>query len=245
MPALDTGTLNPDRCLDTHTELCRLPDPDIQVIRDGPAQAAQALILAHGAGQGSDSPFLQWFSVELARARLSGGLSIWRFDFPYMAMAKTTNMKRPPDRATTLEAAWGQAISEVRRQSPRLKRLFIGGKSMGGRIASMVADHSGVDGLVCLGYPFHPPGQPEKLRTTHLETLDTPALICQGERDPFGSHPESSGWQLADVIKFCWLADGDHNFKPRKKSGWTEEQNRVTAREAILGFVGDLPRKPG
>ena len=81
MPALDTGTLSPDRCLDTNTELCRLPDPDIQVIRDGPARAAQALILAHGAGQGSDSPFLQWFSVELARARLPGGLSITSGDF--------------------------------------------------------------------------------------------------------------------------------------------------------------------
>jgi predicted alpha/beta-hydrolase family hydrolase len=102
------------------------------------------------------------------------------------------------------------------------KRLVIGGKSMGGRIASMVADEAGVRGLVCLGYPFHPPGRPEKLRTKHLENLATPALIVQGTRDQFGTKEDVAGYSLSESIRVAWIEDGDHSYKPRASSGRTE-----------------------
>jgi len=116
----------------------------------------------------------------------------------------------------------------------------IGGKSMGGRIASMIADDAGVDGLVCLGYPFHPPGKPEKLRTAHLRDLQTPTLIVQGTRDPFGKPEEVDAYDLSDGIRIVWLEDGDHSFKPRKSSGRTLEQNFGEAIAAIAAFVAGL-----
>src|ERR1700683_2872759 len=109
------------------------------------------------------------------------------------------------------------------------KKLVIGGKSMGGRIASLVADDAGVDGLVCLGFPFHPVGKPDKLRVEHLGKIKTPTLIVQGERDPFGSREEVAGYKLSAAVRIEWLVDGDHSFKPRKSSGRTEERNWETA----------------
>ena len=111
------------------------------------------------------------------------------------------------------------------------------GLSMGGRIASHVADGSGVRGLVCLGYPFHPPGRPERLRTAHLLDLATPALIVQGTRDPFGTPEEIDGYRLPSSIRLHFLEDGDHSFKPRKRSGRTPEQNMKEAVEAVGRFV--------
>ena len=111
---------------------------------------------------------------------------------------------------------------------------------MGGRIASMIADESGVRGLVCLGYPFHPPGKPGQLRTRHLKGMSTPALILQGERDPFGTPEEIAGYDLSPRIQIGWIADGDHSFKPRKQSGRTERQNLEEVVSRILGFIGSL-----
>ena len=111
---------------------------------------------------------------------------------------------------------------------------------MGGRIASMVADEMSVAGVVCLGYPFHPPGKPEKLRTEHLAGLRTPCLICQGERDPFGKQEEVATYSLSGKIELCWVGDGDHNFKPRKKSGRTGAQNIELAITSVAGFANLL-----
>ena len=113
---------------------------------------------------------------------------------------------------------------------------------MGSRFASMVAKDEKVDGIVCLGYPFHPPGNPDKLRTKHLEDLNIPMLVCQGERDAFGHKVESANWQLSRSIQFSWLTDGDHSFKPRKKSGLTEVENRTTACHAIVEFMAKVQR---
>ena len=117
---------------------------------------------------------------------------------------------------------------------------MIGGKSLGGRMASLVADEAGARGLVCLGYPFHPPGQTDRLRTAHLAALRTPALVVQGTRDPFGTPEEVAGYALAAGIEVVWMADGDHSFKPRVSSGRTEGQNLAAAVAAVLGFVGRL-----
>jgi dienelactone hydrolase len=113
--------------------------------------------------------------------------------------------------------------SAIEAQKPA--KVVVGGKSMGGRIASMVADELGVRGLICLGYPFHPPGRPEQLRTAHLTSLRTPALIIQGTRDQFGTEAEVSAYELSKSIRIEWMKDGDHSFKPRAGSGTTERQN--------------------
>jgi predicted alpha/beta-hydrolase family hydrolase len=108
---------------------------------------------------------------------------------------------------------------------------------MGGRIATMVADGAGVAGVLCLGYPFHPPGKPERLRTEHLKTLKTPTLIVQGTRDPFGNQSEVSSYPRSPSIEVIWVEDGDHSFKPRKKSGRTLEQNLAEAVEICADFI--------
>ena len=185
---------------------------------------------------------MEWFAQSLAGPELKGGLAVCRFDFPYMVTRRSTGTKRPPDRAGVLIETWHAAINRVRRSPTPPHRLFIGGKSMGGRIASMVAEDEKVDGIVCLGYPFHPPGNPDKLRTGHLEDLNIPMLVCQGERDVFGHRAESASWQLPRSIQFSWLTDGDHSFKPRKKSGLTEADNRTTACQAVIEFIAKVQR---
>jgi uncharacterized protein len=120
------------------------------------------------------------------------------------------------------------------------KSVIIGGKSMGGRMASLIADQVEVRGLVCLGYPFHAPGKPDSPRIEHLQTLRTPTLICQGTRDPFGRQEEVRDYNLSESIIFQWLDDGEHSFKPRKSSGRTERQNLDEAVDAIGQFAEHL-----
>ena len=129
---------------------------------------------------------------------------------------------------------------ELRTLSEEELRLVIGGKSMGGRMASLVADGAGVRGLVCLGYPFHPPGQPGRLRTAHLKDLRTPTLIVQGTRDPLGSRADVEGYDLSPAIRLVWLEDGDHSFKPRVSSGHKEKEHLAAAVAAITTFVQGL-----
>jgi len=199
---------------------------------DGPKDAATTVALAHGAGAPMDMPFMAAFAEGLA----ARGLRVARFEFPYMAGRRADGKKRGPDRAPVLEETWRTVIEEL--GGP--ENLIIGGKSMGGRIASVIADAAGVKGLLCLGYPFHPAGKPEKLRTAHLETLRTPALIVQGTRDSLGARDEVAGYALSPAIRLHWLEDGDHSFKPRKRSGLTEAQNWREGIEAAADFIGRL-----
>ena len=113
---------------------------------------------------------------------------------------------------------------------------------MGGRIASLIADQANVSGLICLGYPFHPVGKPDKLRVDHLKSIRTPTLILQGERDAFGRLEEVPGYRLPATIDVQWLVDGDHSFKPRKFSGVSEEDNWRQAQHAIVRFVNKTIR---
>ena len=112
---------------------------------------------------------------------------------------------------------------------------------MGGRVASMIADESRdgglVTGLVCLGYPFHPPGTPEKTRIGHLHDLRTPALFLQGTRDTFGGRGEAEAYRLSSAIRIHWLEDGDHGFKPRRSSGRTEAQALSEALDVAAAFI--------
>lgn len=197
---------------------------------DGRVKAT--LVLAHGAGAGMDSHPLKFVSIALANE----GIRVVRFEFPYMHVRRIEGRKKPPDGPEVLLQSWRGVIAELGGGA----KLVIGGKSMGGRIASMVADEAGVRGLVCLGYPFHPPGKPQQLRTRHLKLLKTPALILQGERDPFGGPQEVAGYDLSASIRILWITDGDHSFKPRKQSGRTETQNLEEVVSQISAFIVNL-----
>jgi hypothetical protein len=200
-------------------------------ITDGPSDARMKVALAHGAGQGMEAPFMRTFAEGLA----ARGLRVVRFEFPYMAATRATGRRRPPDGLSVLQATW---VEVIRTFGPG--GLIIGGKSMGGRIASLIADQARVAGLLCLGYPFHPAGRPAQLRTGHLGVLRTPTLICQGTRDAFGGMAEVEGYHLSPAIRVHWLPDGDHGFKPRKKSGRTEMENIAMAIEASADFATAL-----
>ncbi len=205
------------------------------ILLDGPKSAPSTLILAHGAGAPMDSDFMAAFAQGLGGT----GLRVARFEFPYMAARRSGGGKRPPDRLPILLEAWRQVIAAV-----GSNRFAIGGKSLGGRIASLIAEQSGARALVCLGYPFHPPGKPERLRTAHLETLETPTLIVQGTRDALGSASDVAQYRLSSRIRFHWAEDGDHSLVPRKASGRTREQNRMEAIEAVAEFLKGLEAKP-
>jgi len=209
-----------------------------ELLYDGPADARWTLLLAHGAGQGMDAEFMTSMAQQLGAA----GLRVVRFDFPYMQRARAEGKRRPPDRAPLLLDALRAVIVELVAQGLSRDGLLVGGKSMGGRMASLIADEQQVAGLVCLGYPFHPPGKPDKLRTEHLATIRTPTLICQGERDPFGKRDEVAGYALSDAITLAWLPDGEHSFKPRKAAGVSQADNLATAVRLIMDFTAGLGR---
>ena len=199
---------------------------------DGPESAGLTLVLAHGAGGPMDSPFLN----RVASGVASAGFRVARFEFPYMRARREGGKAGAPDRAPVLQKSWLDSVERLGGGG----RLAIGGKSLGGRIASMVADEAGVRAVVCLGYPFHPPGQPERLRTKHLESLATPALIVQGTRDPFGTREDVESYRLSPKIAIHWIPDGDHSWKPRASSGRTEAENLSEGIEAVVRFLKAL-----
>ncbi len=204
-------------------------DPEFLI--DGP-DGGTTVVLAHGAGAAMDSPFMETVAWGLAGA----GFRVVRFEFPYMRARRTEGKRPGPNRAPVLIDTWKEVIAGVGPPA----RLIIGGKSMGGRIASLIADESGVRGLICLGYPFHPPGKPERTRTEHLAALATPTLILQGTRDRLGMPDEVSRYALSPEISLHWLEAGDHSFKPTKASGRTETENLEEAIAAAAAFVNGL-----
>ena len=203
----------------------------------GPDDARVTLLLAHGSGAPMDSPAMNASAAALA----AEGLRVARFEFPYMAARRTDGSRRPPPKAETLNPEFCAAVAALGAKGP----LVIGGKSMGGRVASMVADdlfkEGRIAGLVCLGYPFHPPEKPTQLRTAHLMTLTTPTLICQGTRDPFGTKDEVPGYGLPERIRILWLEDGDHDLKPRKSiSGFSAADHLATMAKAVKDWTETL-----
>lgn len=193
-------------------------------------------VLAHGAGAGADHPFMTTFAEGLSGA----GFQVVRFNFPYMEKRKEDGKKRPPDRAPKLLEAYEAVLQGIEAHD---KPLIIGGKSMGGRIASMLAAENKqlrIDGLVCLGYPFHAPGKPDRVRTEHFSSIDIPVLIAQGERDPFGGTALLGEHALPPNFKVHWAPDGNHDLSPRKASGHTQAGNWADALEAIATFAGTL-----
>ena len=167
-----------------------------------------ALVLAHGAGAGQSSPWM----IKAARALADRGVTTATFDFPYV-----TAGRKVPDRAPVLEAHWREVLEEAKTSFKKLP-IFIGGKSMGGRISSHIAAQGieGVRGLVFFGYPLHPPGQPDKRRDAHLPDIKEPMLFIQGSADTFGNEAELSA--LVPTLRNATLhivPTGDHSFKVR------------------------------
>jgi predicted alpha/beta-hydrolase family hydrolase len=199
------------------------------LLTDGPKDAESTFVFAHGAGGAMDTPFM----TRVARGLGERGIRVVRFEFPYMAARREGKKSGAPDRQPVLLDSWREVVANLGGGA----KVAIGGKSLGGRIASMVADELEVRALVCFGYPFHPPGQPAKTRTEHLAALRTPALIIQGTRDPFGTQNDVAAYDLSKKIRIEWLTDGDHSFKPRKSSGVSEEENVERAIEVAAEFV--------
>ncbi len=207
-----------------------------EIRTQGAPDAKCHVVLAHGAGAPMTSPFLE----TVTRLLVERDLRVSRFEFPYMAARRDEGKRRPPPKAERLIDPYQQIVETLSAKLPAGQALVIGGKSMGGRVASLIADEcfaeGRIAGLVCLGYPFHPIGKPDQLRTAHLESLRCPALIVQGERDPFGNRAEVESYKLSPSIQIHWAADGDHDLGPRGGSGFTRSGNLAAAADAICAF---------
>ncbi|OED66943.1 alpha/beta hydrolase [Vibrio tasmaniensis ZS-17] len=188
-------------------------------------------VFAHGAGAGMDHEFMQ----SVAKGLAFKGIRVIRFNFPYMIKRAEDGKRRPPDRAPKLLEAYQEVIEQV-----DADKLVIGGKSMGGRMASHLSALDKVAAMACLGFPFHPPGKPEKYKGEHLAELTKPCLILQGERDTFGKRDEFADFDLSDSIRVEFIPDGDHSFKPRKSSGYTEQQNITLTVEKLSAFIKEV-----
>ena len=210
----------------------------IDLLHDGPEDARARLVLAHGAG----APMASAFMREVAEALGQRGIRVTRFEFPYMQARRYGGKRGGPDKQPVLLATYLEVIEQLGLGGGRAP-LFIGGKSMGGRMASMIADDAGVAGVVCLGYPFHPAGKPHQLRVAHLEGLKTPALFVQGTRDELGSREDVAGYRLSPSIRIVWIEEGDHSFERLKRSGLRTADAMREAIDAVAAFVLDDPQR--
>lgn len=199
-------------------------DPTPRLV-NGSSDAPATLLLAHGAGAAMDSPFMTAIASGLAEV----GWRVVRFEFAYMAKQRMSGKRSPPDRLPKLKQVFLEQVEIEIASRP----VFIAGKSMGGRVASLLADElSGkmhVLGCICLGYPFHPFGKPQQLRTEHLAVQKTPTLILQGERDGMGRQDEVETYTLSPMVSLQWMPAGDHSFKPTRNSGLTQTDNWTAA----------------
>ncbi len=204
----------------------------MKLIYNGP-EDGPLFVFAHGAGAPASSDFMETMAQGLAQR----GIRVARFNFPYMQQRIDNGTRRPPERAPKLIAQFEQIITEINQP------MVLGGKSMGGRMASLVAAQQSLDnadmikGIACLGFPFHPSEKPEKLRTEHFPSIKQPIFIAQGERDKLGSKEEVLGYDLPETIEWLWLEDGDHDLKPRVKSGFTHQAHLQKTMDKMAEFI--------
>jgi len=185
------------------------------------------LIIAHGAGGPMHTPFIRYFHTELVK---QGFLTV-KFNFPYMEARK-----RVPDRREILEGSYRTVVEQAKNGMHKPDRMLIGGKSMGGRIASQIAANGvDVNGLFFLGYPLHPIGKPDQLRDEHLYQIKKPMLFVSGTRDSFARRDllEKVVSKIGSNAQIHWIQDGDHSFKtPDAKTGNTDSML-----EALVSLV--------
>lgn len=204
------------------------------MLTDGPARPRARFLFAHGAGSPMDTAFMNAIAGGLAAA----DIQVLRFEFPYMARRRNDGKRRGPDRMPILLETWHMMLDGL---APMNVPTLIGGKSMGGRAAATFAAapaNAGLlNGVICLGYPFHPPGKPEKTRLEPLHDAQRPVLVVQGERDRFGTPEDVASYALTAPVEIRWIPDGDHSFVPRKSSGRTEDENIRLAVREVTAFV--------
>ncbi|MCJ8349281.1 alpha/beta family hydrolase [Moritella sp.] len=207
----------------------------MELIYNGPVDGP-LFIFAHGAGAPASADFMETIAKGLALQ----GIRVARFNFPYMQQRVDNGTRRPPERAPKLIAQYQQLIASI--DQP----MVIGGKSMGGRMASLVASdpttdelsvNSKIKGIACLGFPFHPANKPETLRTEHFPLIKQAVFIAQGERDKLGTKEEVASYGLPDNIDWLWLEDGDHDLKPRVKSGFTHQAHLQKTIISMAEFI--------
>lgn len=213
-----------------------------ECLSSGDPNAPIHIILAHGAGAPMTSPWMETMSQLLSER----GHRVTRIEFAYMS-ARSTGTRRPPPRIDRLVEEYLDFTMQISKAS-KSPKLIIGGKSMGGRVATLAADKLYAQGLiagvVCLGYPFHPPKAPLNLRTHHLADLKTPTLVVQGDRDAFGTKADVANYRLSPKIEIEWIGDGDHDFSPRKSSGKNSAATMAAATDAITRFANQTMKPP-
>ena len=203
------------------------------------------IIFAHGAGADMHHEFM----VQITTLFNQANINVLRFNFPYMDKRIALGKRYPPDRMPKLLDCYENVIKDyindyAERNADKNKTdlpLFIGGKSMGSRVAAILAGSDEmskcIQGVFCLGYPFHPPKKPEKLRLEPLQNTQQAILIVQGERDTLGAQIEVIAYEVSTLCHTVFLADGDHSLKPRVKSGFTHQQHMESAVHAIVKFI--------
>lgn len=203
------------------------------------ADNPQALVIfAHGAGADMSHEYLEAITQLMNEQHIS----VLRFNFPYMDKRKEDGKRRPPDRMPTLIECYQSVIMSLETPLP----IFIGGKSMGGRVAATLASDKtlmmshNIKGVICLGYPFHPIKKPEKLRLAPLQTTQLPILILQGQRDALGNEAEINEYEISSLCQLHIFADGDHDLKPRVKSGYNLQQHQSTAINKMRSFIDEI-----
>lgn len=204
----------------------------MKLIFDGPEQGP-LFVFSHGAGAPLNSDFMQ----QVTEGLVIKGIRVVRFNYHYMQQRVETGTRRPPERAPYLLKQFLEVVQAINQP------MVIGGKSMGGRMATLLESEtksellSQVKGVACLGYPFHPQGKTEKLRTEHLSSIIKPVAIIQGTRDKLGSKEEVEGYSLPSHFKFFWLEDGDHDLKPRIKSGFSHQQHIQSCINYLADYI--------
>ena len=197
-------------------------------------------VFAHGAGAPMDADFMEVVAEGVALK----GIRVARFNFSYMQKRVDSGSRRPPERAPKLIAEFKTLLEKIEVD------CVVGGKSMGGRMASLLAAELSredlktkithqIKGVACLGFPFHPTGKPDKLRIDHFPDVNIPQLIIQGTRDTLGSKEDVDSYSLPKDIEWLWLEDGDHNLKPRVKSGFSYPDHLQKAIDALSVFIKD------
>jgi uncharacterized protein len=203
------------------------------LVYDTKTPARTMLVLAHGAGAGQEHPWM----VATASGLAERGVRVLTFNFPYIQ-----NGRHIPDRTEVLLACFRAVVGHARGALASQGALVIGGKSLGGRMASHLASEGepGVAGLVCLGYPLHPPGRPDQLRVAHLPQIKVPVLIVQGSRDAFGTPDELRQHVTGLRLELLVVEGGDHSFKQAKKIAPDPAVSRAAVLDAVARFVGSV-----
>ncbi len=191
-------------------------------------------IFAHGAGADKSHQYLETVT-ELLNAE---NINVVRFNFPYMDKRLQDGKKYPPNRMPILIPCYQQALDHYTQRNTNELPMFIGGKSMGSRVAAtLAADNQDIKGVICIGYPFHPQKKPENLRLEPLQETKYPVLILQGDRDSLGSRKEIEAYDISPLCQISFYEDGDHDLKPRVKSGHTHAQHIENAVKRAARFI--------